>query len=95
VIGISNADEELFINQIKEQSAEENIDAPSSENFSLKPKTDNSNIKNQDNNQIVKVDNTSANKNTIIIFFSMFMIIIGVILIISTISIKKSRAYNN
>ena len=80
MIGISNADEELFINQIKEQSAEENIDAPSSENFSLKPKTDNSNIKNQDNNQIVKVDNTSANKNTIIIFFSMFMIIIGVIL---------------
>ena len=49
----------------------------------------------EDDNQIVKVDNTNANKSSIIIFLSIFMIIIGVIVIISTISIKKSRAYNN
>lgn len=89
------SDEEYFINQIKEQSAEENIDTPSSENFSLNPKTDISDEKTKDDNQIVKVDNTSANKSSIIIFLSIFMIIIGVIVIISTISIKKSRIYNN
>ena len=89
------SDEEYFINSIKEQAAEENIDTPSSENFSINPKTDISDEKNEDDAQIVKVDNTSANKNSIIVFLSIFMIIMGVIVIISTISIKKSRAYNN
>ena len=88
-------DEEFFINSIKEQNAEENMDTPSNENFSINPKTDISDQKNQDVAQKVKVDNTSANKSSIIIFFSIFMIVIGVIVIISTISIKNSRIYNN
>ena len=88
-------DEEYFINKIREQAAEENIDTPSSEDFSINPKTDISDENSQDDAQIVKVDNTSANKNSIIVFFSIFMIVMGVIVIISTISIKKSRAYNN
>ena len=88
-------DEEYFINKIREKAAEENIDTPSSEDFSINPKTDISDEKSQDDAQIVKVDNTSANKNSIIVFLSIFMIVMGVIVIISTISIKKSRAYNN
>ena len=88
-------DEGFFINSIKEQNAEENMDTPSNENFSINPKTDKKKKKNQDVAQKVKVDNTSANKSSIIIFFSIFMIVIGVIVIISTISIKKSRIYNN
>lgn len=88
-------DEEYFINKIREKAAEENIDTPSSEDFSINPKTDISDENSQDDAQIVKVDNTSANKNSIIVFLSIFMIVMGVIVIISTISIKKSRAYNN
>ena len=90
-----NDENQFTVKGISLNIYEENIDTPSSESFSLNPKTDISDEKTKDDNQIVKVDNTSANKSSIIIFLSIFMIIIGVIVIISTIYIKKSRAYNN
>ncbi len=90
-----NDENQFTVKGISLNIYEENIDTPSSKSFLLNPKTDISDEKTKDDNQIVKVDNTSANKSSIIIFLSIFMIIIGVIVIISTIYIKKSRAYNN
>ena len=90
-----NDENQFTVKGISLNIYEENIDTPSSKSFLLNPKTDISDEKAKDDNQIVKVDNTSANKSSIIIFLSIFMIIIGVIVIISTIYIKKSRAYNN
>lgn len=84
-----NDENQFTVKGISLNIYEENIDTPSSKSFLLNPKTDISDEKAKDDNQIVKVDNTSANKSSIIIFLSIFMIIIGVIVIISTISIKK------